>query len=212
MSHGHHCKHQPLLYVAWCSNVIRSSQNVCGSALPFAGCCAHLIDGFYCCLLCWWRHLGQLGYLGLFHPCTTWPPGCTFTTAFAVLSLVHTMMPNVFLYNMGSSLCLGWSALANPAPSSCSPNLLAFWVFCSSPPALRWEPPGPNRKFSWGGQEPQCHVVSGRLCCWGGMHGLSSRCFREPPSLLLLPPRVRPGFTDVSEGGCHRRFRSLITN
>lgn len=133
-------------------------------------------------------------------------PGCTFKTAFAVLYLVHTMMPNVFLYNTGSSLCLGWSALANPAPSS-SPNLLASWVFCFSPPALWWEPPGQNRKFSCGGQEPQCHVVSGWLCCCGGMHGLSSRCFQEPPSLLLLPPRVPLGsqmfqkvdVTDVSE-------------
>lgn len=39
-------------------------------------------------------------------------PGCTFKTAFAVLYLVHTMMPNVFLYNMGA-LCV-WAGQLLP--------------------------------------------------------------------------------------------------
>ena len=48
----------------------------------------------------------------------------------------------------------------------------AFWVFCSSPPALWWKPPGQNWSFLEEARKGSAAYVSGWLCVWGGVvHG-----------------------------------------
>lgn len=140
--------------LVWCSDVIKSYQNVWGLVLPFTGYCALLTDGFSCSLLCQWSHLEQLWYLGPFTPSYYMTPGCTFKTALAALYLVHTMQ-NVFLYNMRE---ISVSGLVTSCQSS---TLLLSWpafqVFCSSPPALM-EASRAKWKVSCRSQEPQCYI------------------------------------------------------
>lgn len=114
----------PVRTLTWCSDVIRSYQNVWGLALPFTDYCALLIDGFYCCMLYQWSHLGPLEYLGPFTPRTAGPLA-VLLKQLSLFFIPCTQWCKVCPCTVwGSCLCLGLSALANPAPSS-SPNPLS---------------------------------------------------------------------------------------
>lgn len=101
MSHGHHYKHQPLLYlgvVQWCHQAL---SRCAGLGLPFT-------DQRFSH---WWFALlsaplvklsgGNCGIWELLPPTPILhDPGCTFKTALAVLYVVYTIQ-NVFLYSTG---------------------------------------------------------------------------------------------------------------
>lgn len=198
MSHGHHYKHEPLLYlsvVQWCHQE------------PYVG----LGFAFHRLLYSshWWLLTavcstseaiwGNCGIWDLLAPCYM-TPGCTFETALAVLYLVH-MMQNVFLYSMGRDTCV-WAChllpIQHPPPLlTCFLSLLLFTSCCLM------EASRAKQKFFV--QKPGTtglHLCQSGSVSEEGCMGFLAAVFRRLWVSCFFPP-CPPGFTDVSKGWCH---------
>lgn len=202
MSHGHHYKHEPLLYlsvVQWCH---RELSKCMGPGFAFH----RLLYSSH-----WWLLLrsappvkpsGATAVFGTFYspppPCYM-TPGCTFKTALAVL--VHMVQKCVPVQYGGGDICV-WAChflpIQHPPPFLTCFLIPQLFTSCSLMDASK-----AKQKFSCRSQEPQCYLsvllaVFLRRDAWA----FSAVVSRRPWASGFFPP---------CPPWVHRCFRRLMS-
>lgn len=156
MSHGHHYKHEPRLYlsvVRWCH---RKLSKCAGLGFAFQTIVLFSLTAFTVVCSASEAIWGNCSVWDLLLPCPPcyMTPGCTFKTTLAVLYLVHMMQKCVPVQYRGGDTCV-WACQFLPIQHP-PPFLTCFLIPQLFTSCLLMDASKAKQKFSCRSQEPQC--------------------------------------------------------